>query len=66
MFSCNGCIFFKEAGWALFRGKGGSIRQGPCQIRSFYTYDAARWACGGYDKQVGRTKPKPQEPSDEA
>ena len=52
MFSCDDCTFYLAEGWAPFSGKGGPIRQGPCGQYSFYTHDAARWACGGRLKQT--------------
>ncbi len=57
MFSCDDCIFYLAEGWAPFSGKGGPIRQGPCGQYSFYTHDAARWACGGRLKQTPDKEP---------
>lgn len=56
--SCEGCTHFKKEGWAPFRGAGGPIRQGPCRIRSFYTHDAARWACDGRDRVEAKPEGK--------
>lgn len=47
MFRCEGCVFYRPEGWAIFAAHGRPIREGPCRQYHFYSREAARSACGG-------------------